>query len=111
MNCTTSSVLPPDNRDHRGMETFDINDRSIYALRSCGVRHNGLERVCGLMNLPKPIVRKNYNNISDRFGDAAKFLSRKRYDLRQRKRKMEGSGNINVSVDLIGPGKNKGLLH
>ena len=59
------------------MKTFDINARSVSALQSCGVGHTGLERVCGLLNLPKPIACKNYDNISNRFGVAAKFIAEK----------------------------------
>ena len=67
INRYTSSVLPPDNNpDNRGMRTFDINARNVYALRSYGVSHIGLERVCGLLNLLKPIACKHYDNISNR---------------------------------------------
>ena len=65
----------PDN--NRGMKIIDLNARSVYALRSCGVGHTGLEQVCGLLNLPQPIACKNYDNISNRFGVAAKFIAEK----------------------------------
>ena len=65
INRYTSFVLSNNNkRDHRGMKTFDIDARRVYPLRSCGVGHTGLENVCGLMNLPKPVARKHYDNIS-----------------------------------------------
>ena len=76
LNRYTSNVLPnTGKRDNHGMKTFDINPRSVYALRSCGVGHTGLEKICGLMNLPKPVARKNYDNISNQIGDAAKLTA------------------------------------
>ena len=48
LNRYTSSVLPnTGERDSLGMKTFDINARNVYALRSCGVGHTGLEKICG----------------------------------------------------------------
>ena len=44
---------------------------------------------CGLMNLPKPVARKNYDNISNQIGDAAT----------EEEKTLEGSSNISVSVD------------
>ena len=56
INRYTSFVLPNDDkRDHRGMKTYDLNARSVYALRSCVVGHTGLEKICGLMNLPNQL--------------------------------------------------------
>ena len=101
INRYTSSVLPNDDkRDHRGMKTYDINARSIYALRSCEVGHTGLEKICGLMNLPKPVARNNYDNISNRIGDAAKFVAeRSMIEAAEEENRLEGTDNISVSVD------------
>ena len=101
INRYTSSVLPNvDKRDHRGMKTYDINARSVYALRSCGVGHTGLEKICGLMNLPKPVARNNYDNISNRIGDAAKFVAeRSMIEAAEEEKRLEGTDNISVSID------------
>ena len=81
------------------MKTFDINARSVYALRSCGVGHTGLEKFCGLMNLPKPVARKNYD-ISNQIGDAAKLTAEKSMIAATEEEKtLEGSSDISVSVD------------
>ena len=36
----------------RGMKNYEVNMRSIYAMRSCGVGHTGMNLFCGLMNMP-----------------------------------------------------------
>ena len=51
----TSPVIVDDERqDKRGSKTFDINMRSIYAMRTCGLGHSALEKSCGMMNMPQP---------------------------------------------------------
>ena len=36
----------------RGTKNYEVNIRSIYAIRNCGVGHTGMNRFCGLMNMP-----------------------------------------------------------
>ena len=61
----------------KGMRPFEINYRAVYALRSVGVGFNGLEKVCGILNLPKPMTRNNYDNISNVLKDSAKCVAEK----------------------------------
>ena len=59
-----------------------------------------MERLCCLLNLPKPIACKNYDNISDHYGVAAKFIAEKgMIEAAKEGKEMEGSSNITVSVD------------
>ena len=82
------------------MKTFDINARSVYALRSCGVGHTGLKKICGLMNLSKPVARKNYDNISNQIGDAARDTAGKSMiEAAEENTTMERLSNISVSVN------------
>ena len=39
-------------------------------MRNCGVGHTGLEKFCGLMNMPQPMTRKNVV-ISNKVRDSA----------------------------------------
>ena len=38
--------------ESRGLKPFDINVRSVYTFRNLGIGHKGLEKYCGLMNMP-----------------------------------------------------------
>ena len=49
----TSSYIPK-----RG---YEVNMRAVYASQSIG--RAGLVRFCGIMDLPKPLCKKSYNNI------------------------------------------------
>ena len=46
------------------MKAFDVNTRSAYVMRSCGVGIIALEKLYGLMNLPPPITKNNYQKVS-----------------------------------------------
>ena len=49
---------------------MEVNVRSVYAMR-CGVGHRqGLQKCCGIMNMPPPVARKNDDNISSKHGEA-----------------------------------------
>ena len=55
------------------MKPFEINYRAVYALRSVGGGYSGFEKLCGFLNLPRPIMtQKNYDDISDVLGESAK---------------------------------------
>ena len=43
------------------MRCYDVNVRSVYASQPIG--RLGLSKMCGIMNLPKPITKKPYNKI------------------------------------------------
>ena len=49
---------------------FDVNIRAVYGMRTIGSDHTGLEKLCGILNLPKPITIKNFNNMSNTLRDA-----------------------------------------
>ena len=60
---------------HKGMQTFDVNIRSVYAMRRCGVGHSGLEKCCGIMNLPPPVESKSYAALSNKISVAAQKVA------------------------------------
>ena len=63
----SSSIIQ---KEGKGVKAFDVNTRSAYVMRSCGLGIIVLEIYCGLMNLPPPIAiaiiikkyRKNLEN-------------------------------------------------
>ena len=44
----------------KGMKTFDVNIRTVYAMRSIDVGYVGLEKICGLLDMPKPMTPKSF---------------------------------------------------
>ena len=75
---TYSSHTVEKNNDggtNKGMKPFDVNIRFIYAMRTIGSGHTGLEKLCGISNLPKPMTVKNFNNISKTLRDTAKVVA------------------------------------
>ena len=65
------------------MKLLEVNIRTVYAFRSCGVGYTGLEKFCCMMNMPAPMTVMNYNNISNRLRDAAKIVAENSMLLRQ----------------------------
>ena len=55
---------------------MEVNLRSVYAMRTCGVGHNGLQKFCGAMNMPPPVTRENYSKLSDRLGAAVEKVAK-----------------------------------
>ena len=70
---TSPVINPVEEQERMGAKTFDINIRSVYAMRSCGQGHSALERFCGTMNMPQPITKKNYSQLSSKLKDGAKY--------------------------------------
>ena len=33
-------------------------------MRRCGIGHKGLEKLCGVMDMPAPVARENYDKLS-----------------------------------------------
>ena len=75
---TSQTVVNKDtNGGKRGMKPFEINIRAVYGMRTIGVDHTGLEKLCGMLNMPKPMTVKNFNNNSNMVRDAAKVVAEK----------------------------------
>ena len=49
----------------------------MYGRRTIGGDHTSLEELCGMLNMPKPMAVKNFNNISNVLRDAAKVVAEK----------------------------------
>ena len=54
---------------------FDVNKRMVYAMRTCGQGHAGIETFTTLMNIPKPMTVKNYNKIVMKFVKSVKDVA------------------------------------
>ena len=60
-----------------GSKTFDINMRSVYAMRTCGLGHSALEKFCGMMNMPQPVAKPSYTALTKKLKKAAQITAEK----------------------------------
>ena len=65
-----------DGDTNKGMNPFDINIGAVYGMRTIGSDYTCLEKLCGMLNLPKPMTVKNVNNISNTLRDAENLTAR-----------------------------------
>ena len=71
----TSKTIEKETHE-KGMKTFEVNMRAVYAMRTVGLDHTGLDKICCMMNLSKTIMTvKNFNRISDTLSDVAKHVA------------------------------------
>ena len=69
-------------------------------MRTIGSDHTGLEKLCGILNLPKPMTVKIFNIISNTLRDAAKAVAENSMNAAARELgRSETITNIGVSVD------------
>ena len=57
------------------MEPFEVNAQIVYALRSCGLGYAALEKLCCIMNMPKPMTVANFDKITNKIRDSAKVVA------------------------------------
>ena len=57
----SSSIIQ---KEGKGVKGFGVNTRSAYAMRSCELGIIALKIFCGLIYLPPPITKKNYQKVS-----------------------------------------------
>ena len=75
---TSQTVENKDNNTgNRGMKPFEINVRAVYRMRTIGVDHSGLDKLCVMLNMPKPMTVKKINNNSNMLRDTAKVVTEK----------------------------------
>ena len=81
------------NDKENGMKPFEINSRAVHDLRS-------FEKLCGFLNLPRPMTQKNYDYISV-LGLSAKSTAEQSMNnaANELHKKSEEISNVGVSVD------------
>ena len=57
------------------MKSFDRKTRAVYAMRTVDCGHNVLEKLCGYLNMPKPMAEKNYNKLSNKITKSTKIVA------------------------------------
>ena len=59
----------------KGMKPMEANYRAVYAAPTVGQGYSGLEKLCGMFNLPRPMTKKNFDIISNVLGESAKEIA------------------------------------
>jgi len=82
-------------------QSFDINQRIIYAMRSCGQGYSALERLTALLNMPRPMTKMNFNSLVKKITDAVVEVANKTMSDAANKIR-EKSGNPDDAVNTAG---------
>ena len=82
----------------QGMKRFDVNLRSVYSMRNCGVGHKGLQRFFGLMNMPKTLTRKDFDRLLNKILDAAENVDKARMLTAASDLKTQPGGSTNIGT-------------
>ena len=80
-------------------QAMEVNVRAVYAMRRCGIGHKGLQKFCGVMNMPPPLTHKNYDKVSQKLGEVAEKVAKvSMIDATVEVKAIEGT-DIGVSFD------------
>ena len=93
----------------KGMKPFDINYRAVYAARTTSQSYAGLEKLCGMLNLPKPMTHKNNDAVSSVLCQSAKQTAESSMiEAANELRPNDNVADIGISVD--GTWQKRGFL-
>lgn len=70
-SCEPTSVDASPLINHKA---YDINRRIVFAFRLLGIGLNGIEKFCGVMDLPKTIFHSFYDKLIQQIGSAAETV-------------------------------------
>ena len=57
-------------------KAFDINNRTVYTMRTLGHGYAGIEQFTTLMNMPKPMTEKNYRKTAKKIRDVVEEVGK-----------------------------------
>ena len=96
----TSVIVDDERQDKRGSKNFDINMRSVYAMRTSGLGHSALEKFCGMVNMPQPVAKPSCTAVTIKLKKAAQITAEKSMSVAANDAtEKEGTTDISVSVD------------
>lgn len=93
-----------------GRSSFDINVRSVYAFRSIGIGYKGLNKFCGLMNMPAPMTSMNYDKISDKLQEAAASIAELSMKTAAKEAVVSNGGSSDIGVSVDGTWQRRGYV-
>ena len=112
-NSYTSKTFFPSlqkSKSTKGMKSFQVNMRMVYAMRNNGTDYSGVERVCAVMNLPKPMRRMNYDKTSKVLRNAVEIIAEKTMHEGAESLKQENNGSpVNTAVSVDGSWQKRGF--
>ena len=95
--------------DGCGMKSFDINTRVVYGMRAVGGGYNSLKKLCGHLNMPKPMTEKSHKNISKRIRESTKFVAEASMKSAASELANKNGGVSDVSVSVDGTWQKRGF--
>ena len=82
------------------MKTVEINVRAIYGYRRIGIGHTPLTKLCGFLNMPPPMTKNAYDDLSYSIKVAFKQVAGKiMSDAAARLLGTEQTADVGVSLD------------
>ena len=96
----------------REMKPFEVNFRAVYVMRTVVLGHTGLDQICCMINIPKPMTVKTCNYSSDILCNAAKCVAeRSMKDAMSQLKKSRNVDILDIGCQLMEPGKSEGSRH
>ena len=81
-------------------KTFDVNNRIVYAMRNSGQGHSSLEQFSALMDMPKPMTKKNFQILNNKITRAVETIAEQTMlDASTELLVNKDSADVGVSVD------------
>ena len=71
-NCNYENEFYTSKQCNRG---YDINCRTVYAMRALGQGHSGMKKFTTLMNMPQPMTQNNYDKLAVKIGAVAQKVA------------------------------------
>ena len=97
---STSKRVQFPNEGRGGEKFYDVNARAIYACRQNGNGYEHLKRFCCYMNMPTPMLKNNFQKMSNRLKLSAKHVAEESMSTAAAKsRGDDATADIGVSVD------------
>ena len=91
---------------------FDVNMRTVYAMRSIGEVFASIERFSTMMNLPKPMTSKTYTNLVSSLLDAKREVAEDTMmDAANDLRKGSSEEVVDVGISADGSWQQQGYFH
>ena len=87
---------------------YDVNRRSVLAMRRIGRGYSALQKFCGIMNLPPPLNEKNFQRHQRALSQAATVVATRCMNIAA-KELLQEQGNGEVAVTFDGTWQRRGF--
>ena len=97
---TSPQVATSSDKKGRGVNAMEINIRAVYGFRHIGIGFSLLSKLCGILNMPPPMAKSSYENMSNIVKSACKTVAEKcMSDAATSLRKGKKTADVGVSMD------------